>query len=641
MMLRHTQPPRLVYSRRVLVGLLFGQLILWIPVASGQGLPSPGGNIGLRMNDVQKDYSLYQSLRVTVLEDSKAPLDRQAVVKLHDRKRDLTGWQTTTSESETTFHELDFGDYDVEVSAVGYLTEHKEVHVTATVQVLHLEVVLQRDPMAVDLRASDDLITGSARKDAKHALIELRSGNLRAAQKHLEKVYKFAPSSAQINFLYGYLFWQLKDLETAESYLGRAASLDPRKVQTLTLLGRVQLQRQHYEDAQKTLEGAVAANSEYWVAHNFLADAYLKQMDYEKALQQAQVALDEGKGQGTVAELVRGQALANTGRGQEGIQALKTFVQANPSNPTVPQVQALIAEIEKRDSGSNGSEETNTPTDLALAASPPLLPPSAWGPPGVDDVKPSVASGITCPYQQVIDESGQRVKRLADSITRFAAVEDMLHEQLDKAGNPLTKETRKFDYVASIADAQPGFLGIDEYRTLRNGLPDLPDHIVTIGFMALALIFHPELREDFQMACEGLGEWKGQATWIMHFRQREDKTNRFADYVVGSERHAMRLKGRAWITANNFDIVHIESDLASPLPHLTVQHQIAEYGPVRFQQKNVDLWLPQNVEIYFELNRHHYYRRHSFDHYMLFSVDSEEKPKTPANGPQSKPIQDP
>jgi uncharacterized protein HemY len=44
--------------------------------------------------------------------------------------------------------------------------------------------------------------------------------------------------------------------------LVRAATLDPRKAQTLTLLGRVQLQRQHYEDARQTLEGAVAANAD-------------------------------------------------------------------------------------------------------------------------------------------------------------------------------------------------------------------------------------------------------------------------------------------------------------------------------------------------------------------------------------------
>jgi hypothetical protein len=126
-----------------------------------------------------------------------------------------------------------------------------------------------------------------------------------------------------------------------------------------------------------------------------------------------------------------------------------------------------------------------------------------------------------------------------------------------------------------------------------------------------------------------LGDWHGQATWIMYFRQRTDRPNRIADLVVGSNTYPINLKGRAWITANSFQIVRIESELMNPIPSLAVQHQIAEYGPVHFQKKNIDLWLPQSVDLFFELNRHRYYRRHSFDHYMLFAVNSEDKQLPP------------
>jgi hypothetical protein len=94
---------------------------------------------------------------------------------------------------------------------------------------------------------------------------------------------------------------------------------------------------------------------------------------------------------------------------------------------------------------------------------------------------------------------------------------------------------------------------------------------------------------------------------------------------MGSQHYPMNMKGRAWITTDNLQIVHVDAELVKPLPQLSVQHQIAEYGPVHFQKGNVDLWLPQNVDIFMELNRHYYYRRHSYDHYQLFSVDSVEK----------------
>jgi len=435
---------------------------------------------------------------------------------------------------------------------------------------------------------------------------------------------------------------QLKEEEKSEGYLSRAVTLDPGRFQTLILLGRVQLQRERYDEAQKTLEQAVTADSESWTAHNLLADAYLKKKEYEKAREQAQLAVDKGKRAANAAQLVLGQALANIGRDQEGIQAFKAFLQADPKNPAAPQVQALITQIEDRDSGRSGRGELQAGSDLTLAAAPPTLPPSAWGPPGVDDVKPSVVAGVTCPGPQVVEASGVRVKELVDNITRFAAVEDLEHQQLDPTGNPITRETRKFNYVASISEPRPGFLATDEYRDLRYGIADLPDHIVTTGFMTLALIFHPDMRDNFEMTCEGLGDWHTRPTWLVHFRQRDDKPSRFADYQVGSETYPMKLKGRAWINANDFQIVHIESDLASPLPELSVEHQIAEYGPVHFAHKSLDLWLPQNVDLFFELRRHRYHRRHSFDHYMLFSVNAEDKvPVSKSAAPSSTPIRNP
>jgi tetratricopeptide (TPR) repeat protein len=622
-MTQHISEKIVVRSSFVLAGILVCQFFASSNTVLAQG-PPLDPSTAARFADVKIGVGDQKELLLTVLSDAKRHLDRQSIVKLHDLKRDFTWYQTTSTESVAEFHELDFGDYDVEISAVGYLTQHKVVHVTVTPDpTIKIDVTLQKDPEAVELSAADDAIPPNVRKDATRAVYDLNSGNLKNAQKRLEKVYQVVPSSAQINYLMGYLFLQLKDLDKSESYLVRSCTLDPRRAQPFTLLGRLQLQRGHYDEARKTLEHAVANDPESWMAHNLLADAYLKQKEYDKAREHAALAIVKGKGAGSAAELILGQALANEGKDKEGLQALNNFVQGNPANPVIPQVKALIAQIEKRDSSQ--ASEIQSGADLALAASEPSLPPSAWGPPGVDDVKPSVAAGVACPYDQVIEMSGERVKQLVDSIAQFAATEDMLHEQLDPVGNPITKVNRKYDYAASITEEIPGYLAVEEYRNDRYGIADLPDRIVTTGFVSLALIFHPDMRENFAMTCEGLGDWHGQATWLVHFRQREDKPSRLADLVIGGTSYPINLKGRAWITADKFQVVRIESELSTALPLLAVQHQIAEYGPVHFHKKNVDLWLPQSVDLYFELNKHRYYRRHSFDHYMLFATNAEEK----------------
>ena len=455
----------------MIAGLFLGQLCLWVSAAAAQGHnPTPpqiqdNGNIELRVNDVQTNLCAdMQKLVVTLVDENNAHLDRQVVVRLHDKKRGNEAWETSGNDSEVTFCGIDFGDYEVDTSAVGYLTGYRDWHIggAGVDQARTLRLVMHKDPTTVELNAPDEAMPAAARKDTKLAVTALRSANFKEAQKRLDKAFKVAPSNEQINFLYGYLYMQQKNFDKAEEYLSRAATLDPRKAQALTLLGRVQLERHKYDAAQKTLEQAVAVNSSYWMAHNLLADTFLKQKDYEKARAQAQLAIDEGRGAGSVARLVMGEALANLGRNQDGIQELKLFMQSNASNPVIPQVKALIAEIENRSTAPASTAGTPLQADLALPASTPSLPESAWGPPGVDDVKPPVAAGITCPYQQVIEGSGERVKQFVDDIAKFAAIEDLVHEQLDKAGNPITKETRKFTYVASITEAQPGFLQTDE-----------------------------------------------------------------------------------------------------------------------------------------------------------------------------------
>jgi hypothetical protein len=227
------------------------------------------------------------------------------------------------------------------------------------------------------------------------------------------------------------------------------------------------------------------------------------------------------------------------------------------------------------------------------------------------------------------------VEALVVDVARFAAVEDLTHQSLNEFGIPVRSETRKYNYVASISEPQPGFLAVDEYRSDKVGAAEYPDNIASTGFAVLALVFHPHMRDNFAMTCEGLGDLHGQATWLVRFRQRNDRPNRIHSYKVGNQIYSVDLKGRAWITADKFQIVRIESEMLNPLPEIRLlsEHEVVEYGPVAFPRKNTSLWLPKSAEIYFDFRKHHYYRRHSFDHYMLYSVDTSEKRKEPIAPP--------
>ncbi|MFZ1918294.1 MAG: tetratricopeptide repeat protein [Terriglobales bacterium] len=580
------------------------------------------------------------NVRLTVfLGDGKTPLDRQSVVKSVNQHDQTEVWQTTDDKSQVVFL-LPFGHYEFEVSAVGYLSEKKDLQIYGSYSTINIEVNLHRDPAAVDLEIGEAAMPPKARKDAKHAVSALKANNFKEAKKRLDAAYKSAPSNPDLNFLMGYLFYQQKDFVQARSYLISATNFDIHQVQALTLLGRVQLIQDDYPGATATLEKAVDADPGYWMAHNLLANAYLKQKKYEEARQQAELAAARGGKDGaSVASLTLGQALVNLGQKEEGLRALRSFVQGSPKNPTVPQVRELIAHLE---SASDTMPKTDVTTKAAtpLAGIDPMLasPESAlsvkpWQPAGIDDVRPPVAADVPCPYDTVIAQSGERMREFVNNVSKIAAIEHLLHERVDDMGNAATRETRDFNYVSSVTEDKPGFLEVEEYRADRLGPSAFPDQIASSGFGALALVFHPTMRQNFDMVCEGLGDFHGQAAWLVHFRQRDDRPARIHDYKLGEETYAVKLKGRAWITADKFQIVRIESELIDSMPKIQLrsEHQIVEYGPISFKNKdeNLALWLPKSAEIYLDFRKHRYFRRHSFDHYMLFAVNTEEKPNVP------------
>jgi len=608
--------------------------------AQARGNEGPGAIPG-DLSSVLDNLHQGAALRVSVFSEAKKRLDRQAVAKLHCDHPQNTVYQTTRSDSETIFVGLHVCKYQLDISAVGYLSTHKDVEVTGFIDNIQLEVILQRDPMAVNFDTSgteDALMSAKASKETRRAERALQEGNLKEAQKHLESAYKLVPSSSRVNFLLGYQYFQQQKFEQAQTYLTRSTALDPHNGPALGLLGRVEYLGGQFDQAVVTLERAVVANPDDPLSHSLLGDAYLKQKQYEKARVQAQLVLDKSKGDAD-AELVLGQAEGNLGHNPEAIQALNAYLKAMPTTPLAAQVRDIISELEQRASNTTAMAAPMAPlsalnTDPLLDTSAPHLS-VAWQPPGIDEAKPTVASDVPCPSEQVLERAGAHAQQLVEDVGRFAAIEDLLHERLDDSGNPTTREVRKFDYAANVSESPPGFLMVDEYRTQRHGVEDLPDEIVTAGFPALALVFHPVMRGNYEMSCEGLGEWHGQAAWLVHFRQREDRPSRIQTFKAGDKAYAVNLKGRAWVAADTFQIVRIESELVSPMRQIQfmAQHSITEYAPVHFQKKNLDVWLPKSAEVYLDLRRHRYYRRHSFDNYMLFSVESEQKVREAKHDP--------
>ena len=80
--------------------------------------------------------------------------------------------------------------------------------------------------------------------------------------------------------------------------------------------------------------------------------------------------------------------------------------------------------------------------------------------------------------------------------------------------------------------------------------------------------------------------------------------------------------------------MRLETDLAEEILAIRLQRDrlTVDYRAVQFQKRGLALWLPENVEFYFDFRGHRYHRRHSFSDFLLFSVDTSQQiqpPQTP------------
>lgn len=186
----------------------------------------------------------------------------------------------------------------------------------------------------------------------------------------------------------------------------------------------------------------------------------------------------------------------------------------------------------------------------------------------------------------------------------------------------IDEEIQKHDYLATFDEIRPGNLTLDELRDAKPGYEGFPGGLAPSGLVSMAIIMHPYLHDDYQMFCEGLGDWRGRPSWIIYFRQRDGRPGRLSGYTIDGHTHPLSLKGRVWVSADTYDVIHIETDLVKPMPeiHLNVEHNSADYLPVMFHAAQRTIWLPSTADMYTDFRNKRVHIRDSFTNYKLFTV---------------------
>ena len=98
-----------------------------------------------------------------------------------------------------------------------------------------------------------------------------------------------------------------------------------------------------------------------------------------------------------------------------------------------------------------------------------------------------------------------------------------------------------------------------------------------------------------------------------------------------ADARVLEVKGRAWISMDSFQVVHLEAALMGGLPQIGLEELTlsVDYELVHAQSGNLNLQLPNRLVSYWDFSGHRIILVHSFDDFQLFAIDTEEKIQEP------------
>lgn len=551
--------------------------------------------------------------------------------------------------SRIIFEDVPIGEYNVEVRAPGYLTATSEASLPMAnvIAYVFVDMRLENGAAAPGSKGGPPVMAPKARKELDQAGQALRANNLKAAQDHLDLAKKLAPGHPDVHYLQGLIYLEQQNAVEARKSLETAVSLYPAHAGALASLGVALYRLGNFADAASSLDKAIELSPLTWQSHRALAMCQIRLHDYEKARAQAERALETAGNKAPELHVLLARILIAVKEREKARNELQSFIAGNPDSPEFPEAQRLLTSLltemnppstVKPEAGPGPSASSAT-TPAPSAAEPALFNaaldtavpdtrtgPGRWAPPAVDDAPPVLLKSTTCKLPEVLTGAGKRATALAANLQQITATEKVEQSDLDEYGNSALARTNVFNYLVNILETRPGNLAVEEDRipVVRSATPP---RYVTNGLGALALIFHPYYASDYEMRCEGLTEVNGKPAWSVYFKQRADIPSRIRSYRIQAGSFNVALKGRAWIAANNFQVLRLETDLVEPVKelHLELEHLVIEYQPVDFKTRKVRLWLPANAEMYAFFRGHRFLHHHSFTDYKIFSVDVTQK----------------
>lgn len=553
-------------------------------------------------------------------------------------------------------------DYELVIEADGYQVETVTISLplvddASVTDSIFLKSLSQKNDFRFP--KGQYVLAPRAEKEVEHGLDDLRFQKFDSARKHLEKALQMAPGNPYVNYLMGMSYLEPMQTAQAKPFLEKSVSIDPKQPPSLLALGTARFQLADYSGAIEVLEQDVQLDAKSWKAEWMLAGSYVRLRDYAKARDHAEKALQAGKQSAAQVQLILAEALAGLGEREKATNAYENYLSQYPKDPNAAKLRGLVETLRRPPAipeqpaavpvATHGvapagpaadSPEPAPVTSLGIPTLGPLaeLPPKEnWAPPDVDAAKPFVISGAACSLSKVMQAAEKNAVQFVTDLQQFSAVEEYQSVEIKRNEQLKEPESGEYDYVVLMEEIRPRFYHVSESRWAMQGTVARHGILTDVGAAARALAFHPSYRDDFDWTCEGLGYWKDKPAWVVHFGQKKDRpTSMLAGFQTPSQLYLLPLKGRAWLSESGDQLVHLETDLTQPASQVGLKraHFAIDYAPVSFQTHKVKLWLPEDVDAYYQYQGHYLHNYHHYTNFKLFWVGTSQEMGKPKEAKQ-------
>jgi tetratricopeptide (TPR) repeat protein len=573
---------------RIISKILFCTLLL-AGRAAGQQDQGPAilGAINSHPGDSVMGSSA-SNVYVSVREPNGLPVTESATVKLSCPLAGVNLSGPTKDTALAQFSNIPAGDCWVEVSAPGYKAARERALVADSLmtrnQYVYIYLHSTSESAASGTRTQVSL---SVLKEMDKGTEAMRKNHADDARKHFLKAAESAPQNPDVQYLLGVLEAKQKNSDAASVRYERAIALYPAHEHALLGLGEIQLRNKHAAEAAATLEKAVQANTMSYRAHFYLAAAYLQLGNYAGAKPHAQKAIDLGAQKIPMAHTLLGEILAGEGNRDAARHEFEVVISDYPKD-----LAAAASDLGDIDKPAEAKVRNRASAAMAAPGSEPLAaeiaegPVRPWGPSDVDTIKPGVAGDVTCSAADIVQRTGQTSTEQIENFEKFMASEHIEHEEIDRNGKAGAVRSHDFSYLVFIDHDKSGQIFLKESRDGGTGIDSFPTSLATTGLLGLGVdVFHPGFAKALDFTCEGLGQWRGKAAWLMYFRQKPGQRSFLRLWQTQRKTVEIPLKGRVWVGATTYEVLHIETDLREPVAdlELTKDHLAIDYGPVNFQ----------------------------------------------------------